>query len=966
LQVEVGEKAAAIHGYWDGKAERDRQYLSGVTASIAAVDLAMIEQHNASVAAMGALQLRQKVNNERRLWQAATTADWHDAGLNKIEPTRSIWDDMKDAAKDAAQHAAIQAGAGVVVAGACCAITLGFGCPFCGTVVAVAEAAVYAVELAADACNFLWDALAHAEAAFGLTATATPSTDAYIAALKLPDLAKAVQIYGVMSGVQDKAHETDAQLQDALRSAGVAFESARFLRAEVDVDLPSIAAELMFVDEASAATLKAGFDPYVAVVVPDDGDGVKTLHIAIQGTWSVATGIVDAQLTPSSVGANSIPMHGGFAALAKAVFADLDKQGLLTPATLAGVGRVAVTGHSLGGGVAVVLGVLLADYQREQGLSFELRVNTMGQPRVTDYQGGNAVLSSYPDLRFTRVVYDHDPITEVPLQYSHFVPALVLYGDGHVGLRPPAQLNADSGNFLVNGLAKLADNAYCSLANLGRDLFDGRFGEHDFVKNYQANIAALDVKIDQDPKAQKYQQEMHALESVAAKLADIKARMGGLAAVDLATLAASVPMNVSMPAVYKQKLDIAAASADVDDFAAKLHAAIPAGSDAAADQSLADTKAFLAAVALKNNLVLSWYRARMSVANSEGQLQMLRAQNALVEHTLAAQEAHLELLQAGEVLLEARRDALGELALQYLRAEEAAYAAWALVGLDLKDVGLGQGGHVTSAQVTKFKLKWTAQKTAFFAELRSDDDLQMCYPALGVDFTPQSHPAVFAQLHRSGKAVFGIDIAENTTFYRVYMTDVRAYLVPRAGYTLPDVSLYLTKLGSEMIRSKDGRVHSFVTKSSQRHAFQYHDKGHYCAGGATLCGQSSLATPFGQWSLQLDYPRFDALNISGIAKVRVEFSEMHRDSHEAGTPEPYMFKGESVPAWMDKPLSSTTSCPDNPLPPCYECAEKMAKQLGGGGVDNADSTTPPGALQMSMHVIFDRVTALGAWIASRW
>ncbi|MGL4294357.1 MAG: lipase family protein [Aestuariivirga sp.] len=93
-----------------------------------------------------------------------------------------------------------------------------------------------------------------------------------------------------------------------------------------------------------------------------------------------------------------IPVHSGFDAAAQAVYDDARphlKQGYTTY----------ITGHSLGGAVAALLGVYLID----DGHSV-MRIVTFGQPRFTTAKG----VSQLSQIPLTRVVDENDIIPLLP------------------------------------------------------------------------------------------------------------------------------------------------------------------------------------------------------------------------------------------------------------------------------------------------------------------------------------------------------------------------------------------------------------------------------------------------------------------------------------------------------------------------------------------------------------------------
>lgn len=127
------------------------------------------------------------------------------------------------------------------------------------------------------------------------------------------------------------------------------------------------------------------------------GNGVQT--IAIRGTANLANVMVDLDIEFQPDERLGITLHNGFRSAAEAVFNDV------RPRLVAGM-PVQVTGHSLGGAIAVVL----AMYLKHDTAMQITQVITFGQPKVTNVTGADL----YASIPLTRVVTQKDLVPLVP------------------------------------------------------------------------------------------------------------------------------------------------------------------------------------------------------------------------------------------------------------------------------------------------------------------------------------------------------------------------------------------------------------------------------------------------------------------------------------------------------------------------------------------------------------------------
>ncbi|WP_430460674.1 lipase family protein [Thalassolituus sp. LLYu03] len=161
-------------------------------------------------------------------------------------------------------------------------------------------------------------------------------------------------------------------------------------------------------------------DSQVSYLLSRAGD-VQT--IAVRGTANLANVMVDLDIAFQPDQGLGIPLHTGFRNSAFAVLEDVSPQ--LNPDQ-----PVHITGHSLGGAVAVVL----AMYLERAGFDVT-QVVTFGQPKVTNVTGAGL----YRQLPLTRVVTQKDLVPLVPplspMQirdldvYWHLGEEVILLGD---------------------------------------------------------------------------------------------------------------------------------------------------------------------------------------------------------------------------------------------------------------------------------------------------------------------------------------------------------------------------------------------------------------------------------------------------------------------------------------------------------------------------------------------------------
>ena len=184
---------------------------------------------------------------------------------------------------------------------------------------------------------------------------------------------------------------------------------------------------------------------YHAVYLIQTNDKTREQIIAIRGTTSLADALVDLQTGKTRDPWLGVPVHSGFQLLARGIHDDIKKNRRLKPSH-----RVFVTGHSLGGAAALLLGLYL--HADPAGAHQIAGVYTYGQPKVLDRQG----IAHWPAFarHVFRVVNCDDPIPILPINeaflrgvvrfsffdetnpndYQHMGRSLLLMDDGHFSL----------------------------------------------------------------------------------------------------------------------------------------------------------------------------------------------------------------------------------------------------------------------------------------------------------------------------------------------------------------------------------------------------------------------------------------------------------------------------------------------------------------------------------------------------
>lgn len=132
------------------------------------------------------------------------------------------------------------------------------------------------------------------------------------------------------------------------------------------------------------------------LIATEDKSGESV--IAVRGTSNVENALVDIAVKLKDDTRTGIKLHEGFALGAKRIYQD--SQSVLDKSK-----KIHLTGHSLGGAVAVILAMYLDQDGYDVG-----NVITFGQPKVTNVAGAN----KFAHLNLIRVVTPRDLVPLMP------------------------------------------------------------------------------------------------------------------------------------------------------------------------------------------------------------------------------------------------------------------------------------------------------------------------------------------------------------------------------------------------------------------------------------------------------------------------------------------------------------------------------------------------------------------------
>lgn len=171
---------------------------------------------------------------------------------------------------------------------------------------------------------------------------------------------------------------------------------ARCAKAAYEVDDTKVASFLDEIgyDATAVATLEA---KKIRYFLATEKAGGRQL-ISVRGTANIKNGLEDMEILKEHDAHTGVKLHRGFTEDARSILDDLKPK-------LESDKPLWITGHSLGGAVALVLAMHLdvEGYQVD-------RVVTFGQPKVTDRKG----VKRFRHLPVKRVVDEHDLVPLVP------------------------------------------------------------------------------------------------------------------------------------------------------------------------------------------------------------------------------------------------------------------------------------------------------------------------------------------------------------------------------------------------------------------------------------------------------------------------------------------------------------------------------------------------------------------------
>lgn len=155
-------------------------------------------------------------------------------------------------------------------------------------------------------------------------------------------------------------------------------------------------------------------------------DKKKVQAVAVRGSDNNVNWSLDMDTMGDDDAAAGILMHAGFRQAAEAIWQDV------RPRIKKGY-TVYLTGHSLGGAVAAILGI----YMRKAGIKVG-GIITFGQPKFTNLAGAE----HYADLPLVRIIYQNDIVSLLPPEFNQTKSALRSPRHGAEHLRWPV-LHAD-------------------------------------------------------------------------------------------------------------------------------------------------------------------------------------------------------------------------------------------------------------------------------------------------------------------------------------------------------------------------------------------------------------------------------------------------------------------------------------------------------------------------------------------
>ena len=139
----------------------------------------------------------------------------------------------------------------------------------------------------------------------------------------------------------------------------------------------------------------------------------KQIILAIRGSNNIKNWLLNLEFWMKDNDWFNHKVHRGFLKIAKEIYDSVKDR------CLPGY-RITLTGHSMGGAVATMIGAHL------NNLGHEVEVITFAQPRITNNSGARALSS----LKLTRIVIEGDVVNLLPpFNYAHFGDELILQSE---------------------------------------------------------------------------------------------------------------------------------------------------------------------------------------------------------------------------------------------------------------------------------------------------------------------------------------------------------------------------------------------------------------------------------------------------------------------------------------------------------------------------------------------------------